>query len=181
MTDSDTLPWYRQFWPWFLIVLPGSAVVASLYTVSLAVRTSDSLVTSDEGGMNVVVERHLAAERRAVELGLAASIIIDGGSGAVTATLEGGLPAAVPAALRLLLSHPTSAIRDQTIMLFAAPPDDGGNASFAGHFQTVPDGRWYLVLTPAGAGGDDWRLNGVWLGQGQLRLLPASGASDEPT
>lgn len=179
MTDSDTLPWYRQFWPWFLIVLPGSAVVASLYSVSLAVRTSDSLVTSAEGGMDVVVERHLAAERRAVELGLAANVFIDRGSGAVTATLEGRLADAVPAALRLLLSHPTSATRDQVIMLYAAPPDAGGNAAFAGHLQTVPDGRWYLVLTPAGAGGD-WRLNGVWHGQGQLRLLPGSGASDEP-
>ena len=34
--DLDTTPWYRQFWPWFLIVLPGSVVVAALTTVYIA-------------------------------------------------------------------------------------------------------------------------------------------------
>ena len=61
MTDLDTKPWYRQFWPWFIIALPASAVVASLYTVSLAVRTTDSLVVTSEDGMDVVASRHLAA------------------------------------------------------------------------------------------------------------------------
>ncbi len=28
-------PWYKQFWPWFLIALPASVVVASLITVTL--------------------------------------------------------------------------------------------------------------------------------------------------
>ena len=58
MTDLDTKPWYRQFWPWFIIALPASAVVASLYTVSLAVRTTDSLVVTSDDGMDVVASRH---------------------------------------------------------------------------------------------------------------------------
>ena len=66
MTDQDTKPWYRQFWPWFIICLPASAVVASLYTVSLAVRTTDSLVIASDDGMDVVTERNLAAEALAV-------------------------------------------------------------------------------------------------------------------
>ena len=56
MTDLDTKPWYRQFWPWFLICLPASAVIASLYTVSLAFRTTDSLVVTSDDGMDVVAE-----------------------------------------------------------------------------------------------------------------------------
>ena len=62
MTEQDVKPWYRQFWPWFLICLPASAVIASLYTVSLAVRTTDSLIVSSEDGMDVVAERQRAAE-----------------------------------------------------------------------------------------------------------------------
>ena len=76
MTDLDTKPWYRQFWPWFIIALPASAVVASLYTVSLAVRTTDSLVVSSEDGMDVVTSRHLAAERVAADLGVRATLVI---------------------------------------------------------------------------------------------------------
>ncbi|MEJ2128672.1 MAG: FixH family protein [Woeseiaceae bacterium] len=37
MTEQrDTQPWYKYFWPWFIIALLGSAVTASLYTVYLA-------------------------------------------------------------------------------------------------------------------------------------------------
>lgn len=45
MTERDSLPWYRYFWPWFIIVLLGSAVTASLYTVYLAVSTAEPVLT----------------------------------------------------------------------------------------------------------------------------------------
>ena len=47
MKREDTQPWYRQFWPWFLIALPATAVVASLYTVWLAASNPDTLVVDD--------------------------------------------------------------------------------------------------------------------------------------
>ncbi len=34
-------PWYRYFWPWFIVCLLGLSVVASLYTVSIAYRLGD--------------------------------------------------------------------------------------------------------------------------------------------
>ena len=37
-------PWYRHFWPWFIIVLLGSAVSASLYTVYLANSTAEPVL-----------------------------------------------------------------------------------------------------------------------------------------
>ena len=33
----DDLPWYRQFWPWFVIALPATAVMACLVTIWIAV------------------------------------------------------------------------------------------------------------------------------------------------
>lgn len=41
---SQNLPWYRQFWPWFIIALPASAVVASFITLWLAISNPDPLV-----------------------------------------------------------------------------------------------------------------------------------------
>ena len=35
-TSSKTEKWYTQFWPWFLIILPGTVVLASLITIYLA-------------------------------------------------------------------------------------------------------------------------------------------------
>jgi len=41
MTDEDIQPWYRHFWPWFIIALLGASVSASLYTVYLATSTAE--------------------------------------------------------------------------------------------------------------------------------------------
>ena len=41
---TDIRPWYRQFWPWFLIALPGTVVIASLVTVYIAVNNADPVV-----------------------------------------------------------------------------------------------------------------------------------------
>lgn len=42
--DNNTESWFRQFWPWFLIALPGTVVIASLLTVYIAVTHQDPVV-----------------------------------------------------------------------------------------------------------------------------------------
>ena len=44
---GQNLPWYRQFWPWFIIALPASAVIASFISLWLAVSNPDHLVVTD--------------------------------------------------------------------------------------------------------------------------------------
>ena len=51
--DIDTatgegLPWFKQFWPWFIIALPASVVVASFFTLWLAVSNPDYLVVDED-------------------------------------------------------------------------------------------------------------------------------------
>lgn len=174
MNDTDTLPWYRQFWPWFLILLPASAVVASLYTVSLAFRTTDSFVTQSDDGMDVVTERNLAAERRATDLGLAAALSVNADTGAITATLHAGQDADWPQTIELLFSHPTDVRQDAFVTLTAGIPTSDGLPVYAGHLVNVPDGRWYVVLSAD----DDWRLVSEWYGESAIRLLPASRTDD---
>ena len=41
-------PWYRQFWPWFIIALPASAVIASFFTLWLAISNPDHLVVDED-------------------------------------------------------------------------------------------------------------------------------------
>lgn len=51
ITDSEpgqNLPWFRQFWPWFIIALPTSAVIASFVSLWLAVSNPDYLVVTDD-------------------------------------------------------------------------------------------------------------------------------------
>jgi hypothetical protein len=40
-------PWYKQFWPWFLIALPTAAVIASFITLNIAFKHADVPVQGD--------------------------------------------------------------------------------------------------------------------------------------
>lgn len=42
--DPSQVPWYRQFWPWFIIAIPGSAVIGGLITLWLALTHPEALV-----------------------------------------------------------------------------------------------------------------------------------------
>ena len=48
LTPVELLPWYRQFWPWFIIALPASVVIASFVTLWLAISNPDHLVVDDD-------------------------------------------------------------------------------------------------------------------------------------
>ena len=122
MQREDTKPWYRQFWPWFIIALPASAVVGGLTTVWIAMQTTDSLVLKSEDGIRNASDRKIAAERLASELGLAAALSIDPGTGVVTVVMRSGDLDTAPQTLDLELSHPTLAGRDQAITLTKALP-----------------------------------------------------------
>jgi len=41
---TDSKPWHRQFWPWFLIALPAISVVFSFATLYIAVSGADEVV-----------------------------------------------------------------------------------------------------------------------------------------
>ena len=47
--NTDPKPWFKQFWPWFLIALPGSVVIASMFTISLAIQNAPVIVQKDLG------------------------------------------------------------------------------------------------------------------------------------
>ena len=77
---ADTKPWYRQFWPWFIIALPASAVIAGLTTVYIAFDEPDGLVVDDYYKEGLAINQTLARDQRAAQLGLSA-LVTPGGKG----------------------------------------------------------------------------------------------------
>ena len=57
-------PWYRQFWPWFIIALPASVVVASFFTLWLAISNPDQLVVDDDEYLQIKSELKAQAPAR---------------------------------------------------------------------------------------------------------------------
>ena len=47
MSTTAQRPWYRQFWVWFIIVLPFISIMGSLYFVYTAVVNRDDVVSGD--------------------------------------------------------------------------------------------------------------------------------------
>lgn len=45
MKQPPQEPWYRHRWPWIVILLLGSSVCMSLYTVYIAVSTAEPEIT----------------------------------------------------------------------------------------------------------------------------------------
>ncbi len=152
MTNSvlHSKPWYREPWPWFLMSLPATAVIAGLTTAWLAYRTADGLVVGDYYKAGLVINQTLARDDAARALGINATLKKE--DGALVLMLAGRLQA-YPEQLTLNLVHPTHQGRDRTLTFHHA----GG-----GHYRTampaMPAGKWHAQLTGVASA---WRLSGV--------------------
>lgn len=145
---EDSGPWYRQPWPWLLMIPPVAAVVMGMVILRAATLEPDGLVVADyyrEGrAINEVLER----ERFAARLGLGGEIRREGDT--LVLHLDGTpLP---PAPLTLRLLHPTRANKDAEVTLTR----DGGEA-WRGRIADLPAARWHVHLEPQDR---TWRLRG---------------------
>ncbi len=149
-TAQHSKPWYREPWPWFLISLPATAVIAGLSTVWIAVESDDGLVVGDYYKEGLAINQTLARDNAARTLALVATL--KSKDGELLLTLAGHLQA-YPSELILSLAHPTHQGMDHTLTLHYV----GG-----GHYRAVlpamPAGKWHAQLTDSAS---VWRLSGV--------------------
>lgn len=148
--NASSRPWYRQFWPWFIMALPASAVVAGLTTVAIAVRNQDSVVRDDWYKEGKAINQDLARDARATALGVTASVTVDDLTGDVGIRLQQAPGAAEPPQLSLYFQHPTKAEADQQLVLARK----GG--SYRGQLPRGLHGRFHVEL-----GTPEWRLLGT--------------------
>ncbi len=40
----QNIPWYRQFWPWFIISIPATAVIGGFIMLFIAIRHPDPVI-----------------------------------------------------------------------------------------------------------------------------------------
>lgn len=142
------LPWYRQFWPWFLILLPGTAVVASLYTLIIANQYADDLVVDDYYKEGLAINRQLKRQNEARVLELRATFTSQ--QRQLDIQLEGPIEASQ---LRLLLSHAMESDQD-----FAVPVQQIGRGHYRVLLPQVLKGRWHWTLDEGVS--SHWRLDG---------------------
>ena len=148
----ESRPWYRQFWPWFLIAIPLFAVITGLLTVVIATVTSDGLVVDDYYKRGLSINRVLARDQQAAELGIKALVRFDYASGKVHIQLQTRDSQTLDDTLHLQMLHPARAQDDLKIILQHA--GGGGYHGTAANFST---GHWHLLIEPEAK---HWRLTG---------------------
>jgi hypothetical protein len=152
-THAPARRWYREPWPWILMAAPAAAVLGGALMIGLAVQSSDGLVADDYYKQGLAVNQQLARVQAAHALGIAAELEVDAAAGGpVELRLQAAADVA-PAALNLVLSHPTRAGLDQRVRLVAA-----GEARYVGRSGALAPGRWHVVVEDDGRG---WRIAGT--------------------
>jgi len=148
---EDSEPWYRQFWPWFLIALPGSVVVAGISMIVVANRHADDLVVDEYYKDGLAINRQLEKQARAGEIGISADLLLV--DERVQVRLAGAAKDTVaPLTLGLRLSHPLEADRDFSVTLDRVAP-----ALYVGALPSPAAANWHWTLEPDS---ESWRLDG---------------------
>lgn len=148
LPPEDAEAWYRQFWPWFLIMLPASVVIAGFTTLYIANRYSDDLVVDEYYKDGLAINRQLIKKQRAEERGIAAKLAFNERS--VSLLISGPVSARE---LHLLLSHPLESDRDFPAILTRISP---GHYQGSLRYPVGPRWHWTLELREP----EGWRLDG---------------------
>lgn len=152
-------PWYREPWPWLLMLMPGAALIGGIITAVIAVQSWDGLVADDYYKQGLGINRVLARHDRAEALRLTARGRVS--DGLVRIEVDG-----VQAdSLELALVHPGRSGRDQRVALLRT-----GGQRYEGRLGPVDAVAWRLALEDVDR---QWRLVGNWNGRSaELHLAP---------
>lgn len=149
MNQEQTKAWYKQFWPWFLIALPGSVVVASIATIIIASHKPDSIVIDDYYKAGLAINRDLSREQLAARLDIGSTLQINRDNNSIRIIIDASEHTR-PKTLHLKLMHPTLPDKDQFIIL-----EQTDSNTYNGKTNTISNGSWNVLLEP---GTPSWRI-----------------------
>lgn len=157
-------PWYRETWPWLLMLGPAVVVVAGFITLWLAIKSFDGLVADDYYKKGLGVNQDLSRRERAATLGITARLEHDAPARKVRATLTGD----GPPMLNLRFTHPTRAGQDVKVELKQIT-----KGQYEGPLLLPAQSKWNIELSAA-----NWAIDGEWTdtATAAIDLKPKSGA-----
>lgn len=136
-------PWYKQFWPWLIIALPASSVIAGLSTLYIAFNTQDTLVRDDWYKEGTTINRRIELDKNALSLGLSATLTVDDINGELLLDLHSTqLNYPYPSQLSMEFIHPTLAQKDQRLTLMLTQ-----NGRYHGNLERSLLGKYQLLLS----------------------------------
>ena len=147
MTQPVFKPWYRQFWPWFIIALPTAAVVGSISTAIIASKDGVNLVAEDYYKQGKEINQDLSKFDRSEALNIRFALEVNSHE-LTLKPVSGDIPPGQ--ALYLSLFHPTLAGLDSEHMITA-----DASGTYRLHFDKPLTGKWHIRVD---AFNHEWRL-----------------------
>lgn len=165
INSNSSGPWWQHRWPWIILFMLSSVIVACMVTIYIAVTTRDSLVADDYSKHGRGINQRLEKDQKALELGMQAQLrylsSADTGNEFVIELLQSGAsdstknltPArAQPAFLILELSHPTKAQLDRSLVLRRVTED---SQTYRVQTESLVAAYWHAAIYPPEK---DWRV-----------------------
>lgn len=140
-------PWYKQFWPWFLIIVPVVTVIMSGVLVYFAASTEDSLVIDDYYKEGKAINATLDKEERARKLNITSELTINGTR--VALKFHSGIPQE-GTAVKLSFYHVTLEKLDTELLLTR-----DAEGVYRGTTERELEGKWHISLTPFN---EEWKI-----------------------
>lgn len=149
MTHHKIEPWHRQFWPWFLIALPLTAVIGGIVTIWIAVNSQTGLISESYYQEGLSINEKLEQDRFAKQVQLAATILFSEENQLLTLHLTGDI--ILPDSLSLELASSFDANLDKHFQLQRLDQQ----ILYQTHYSASSPGRYYLSIIPPD---NKWRL-----------------------
>jgi uncharacterized protein len=154
MSELDTeRPWYRESWPWLLMIPPLASVIVGFVLLYFAIEVPNPLAVDDYADIEEINSRQFARDEAASTLSLTADVAFetsDDGRVDVSVSLFGSNDFMPPSALELRLQHVANSSADRRLTLIRRGSRYVGTT-------TLAVGRYDLELLPAD---ETWRLAG---------------------
>ena len=147
-------PWYRERWPWLLMLGPFVVIVAGVITAWLAFQSADGLVDDDYYKQGLAVNQRIHRDREAFDRGIEATLGLSADGRALVAHLREKDQQGAPPILLVRFSHPTVSGRDVDFNLPLGP--DG---VYHTSLSSPLTGRWLVAVEDSSS---RWRLVGEW-------------------
>jgi len=145
LSIAQSGPWYRQRWPWFLMLGPAIVLAAGAYTAWLAYRIDDGLVARDYYKRGLLINRTLQRDHNAAALGISAQGAWSADARSLSIRVRGPAQPAPEPVLRV--------VYDRTGAEHVVRLREIGGGWYEAALARPADARWRAVLET-----DDWRL-----------------------
>lgn len=141
--------WYKQFWPWVLIILPLCAVVASVTTLFIAIANKPDMVVEDYYKKGKAIDVDLTRLENAYKLALKFELTVSDSQ--IILSQRYGEPQ--HAALRLRFIHRTQKAKDFDLLMTA-----DASGVYKAAIDKPVDGKWSIQLESFDG---SWRIQTV--------------------